>query len=90
MYGMLALSVRPLKSIDEVNQIRYNVVVRFNSDIIEVEGDTITVGIRSRPERGKANRELIERLAKYFDISRSNVRIAAGTTSRKKIVEIVK
>lgn len=69
--------------------IRYNIVVKFNSDIIEVEGDTITVGIRSRPERGRANRELIDRLAKHFDISKSNVRIVAGTTSRKKIVEIV-
>ena len=68
--------------------MRYNVTVKFNTDAIEVDGDTITVGIRSKPERGRANRELVDKLAKYFGIPASNVRIVAGFTSRKKIVEI--
>ncbi len=46
--------------------MRYNVTVKFNTDAIEVDGDTITVGIRSKPERGRANRELIDKLAKAF------------------------
>ena len=48
--------------------MRYNVTVKFNTDAIEVDGDTITVGIRSKPERGRANRELVDKLAKHFDI----------------------
>jgi len=58
--------------------MRYNVSVRFNTDAIEVDGDTITVGIKSKPERGRANRELIVKLAKHFDIPTSNVRIVAS------------
>jgi len=70
--------------------MRYNVSVRFNTDSIEVDGDTIIVGIKSKPERGRANRELVDKLAKHFGIPASNVRIVAGLKSRKKIVEIIR
>ena len=70
--------------------MRYNVTVKFNTDAIEVDGYTITVGIRSKPERGRANRELVDKLAKHFGIPILNVRIVAGLKSRKKIVEIIR
>jgi len=70
--------------------MRYNVAVKFNMDGIEVDKDTITVGIKSKPERGRANKELIDKLARHFGIPRTNVKIVAGFTSRKKIVEIIK
>ncbi len=70
--------------------MRYNVAVKFNMDGIEVDKDTITVGIKSKPERGRANMELIDKLARHFGIPRTNVKIVAGFTSRKKIVEIIK
>ena len=70
--------------------MRYNVAVKFNMDGIEVDDDTITVGIKSKPERGRANMELIDKLARHFGIPRTNVKIVAGFTSRKKIVEIIK
>ncbi len=70
--------------------MRYNVAVKFNMDGIEVDDDTITVGIKSKPERGRANMELIDKLARHFGVPSTNVRIVAGFTSRKKIVEIIK
>jgi hypothetical protein len=68
--------------------MRYSVFVRFNADKIQVVGDSITIGIKSKPEGGKANRELVIKLAKYFGVPASNVRIVAGFASRKKVVEI--
>lgn len=44
--------------------------------------------VKSRPEKGKANKEVVERLAEYFRISKSQVSILSGHTSRKKIIEI--
>jgi len=70
--------------------MRYNVAVKFNVDTVEVDGDTITVGIKSKPERGRANRELIGKLARHFGVPATNVKIIAGFASRKKIVEIIK
>ena len=69
--------------------MRYLVAVRFSPDgAISVAGDEITISIKSQPERGKANRELVKRLSEYFGVSEASVRIVSGLASRKKIVEI--
>lgn len=52
--------------------MRYTVVVRFNpTGKIEVNGEETTICLRSKPERGKANKKLVERLvaiSKYLKI----------------------
>ncbi|AIF85134.1 hypothetical protein NTE_03100 [Candidatus Nitrososphaera evergladensis SR1] len=68
---------------------KYRVTVRFSADgRLEVAGDEITVSIKSQPERGRANRELVRRLAEHFGVSEQDVRILSGLASRKKIVEV--
>lgn len=43
--------------------MHYTVFVKFNpSGKIEVKGNEITICLRSKPERGKANKEMIEKL----------------------------
>lgn len=75
----------------ELLSIRYTVFVKFNpSGAILVNGSEITVSLRSKPEKGKANRELIYKLADHFGVPKNRVRIISGLTSRKKIVEIQK
>ena len=73
----------------EVNVLRYEVEVKFHKDFIRVDGNTIFVGLISKPEKGKANLELIRKLAKHFNVSSSQVSIISGLKSRRKIVEIV-
>ncbi len=51
-------------------------------------GDALKVRIKSAPVDGKANKELVETLAKAFGISKSAVAIAAGETSKTKRVEL--
>lgn len=68
--------------------MRYRVEVKFHGDFIKVMGDRIIVGVKSKPIGGKANRELIRKLAKHFGVSTSQVRIVSGLRSRDKIVEI--
>jgi uncharacterized protein (TIGR00251 family) len=69
--------------------MRYTVFVKFNpSGKIALNGNEITIFLRSRPEKGKANKELIYKLAKYFAISTSKVHIISGATSSKKVIEI--
>jgi len=67
--------------------LRYEVEVEFHRDFIRVERNRIVVGLRSRPERGRANEELVKKLAKYFNVPSSSV-ILSGLKSRRKIVEI--
>jgi uncharacterized protein (TIGR00251 family) len=69
--------------------MRYEVTVEFRKDFVRVNGNEIVIGITSKPEKGKANLELIKKLAKYFNVSSSQVRIISGFKSRRKIVEIM-
>ena len=70
--------------------MQYSVSVRFSSDgQIKVSGDEISISIKSPPERGKANRELVKKLAKYFGVGEDRVRIVSGLASRKKLVEVL-
>lgn len=44
--------------------------------------------LKSPPEKGKANRELIRLLAKKLHITQADVTIIAGATGRKKTVRL--
>ncbi len=68
--------------------MRYEVEVKFHKDFIEVNGNNITIGLTSKPEKGEANRELIKKLAKHFKVSTAQVRIVSGLKSKTKTVEI--
>jgi len=68
--------------------VRYDVEVTFRRDFVRVEGNRILIGLTSRPEKGKANTELVKKLAKHFGVPSSRVNIISGHKSRDKIVEI--
>jgi len=53
-------------------------------DVVK-KGDDYMVYLKSQPEDGKANIELIKLLKKHFN---KQVKIKSGLTSRNKIVEI--
>jgi len=67
----------------------YRVSVTFHKDFVKVNNDEIMIGIKAKPEKGEANKEIVKKLAKYFDVDKSKVKIIAGEKSRKKLVEIV-
>lgn len=56
--------------------------------IEEALDGSLTIHLKSPPVDGKANKELIEILAKRFDVSKSQIRIKSGLSSRNKLVEI--
>jgi uncharacterized protein (TIGR00251 family) len=67
----------------------YKVSVTFHKDFIEVNNDEISVGIKSKPQKGEANKELIKKLSKHFNVSQSQVKITSGEKSRKKLIQII-
>ncbi|MGB0028635.1 MAG: DUF167 domain-containing protein [Nitrososphaeraceae archaeon] len=69
--------------------LRYTIFVKFNSSgKIEHIGNELTISLKSKPERNKANRELLEKLADYFGTSKDSIHIISGLTSTKKLVDI--
>lgn len=67
----------------------YKVHVEFSKEFLEVNENQINIGIKSKPLKGKANKEIIKKIAKYFGISTSLVQIKSGHKSQEKIVEIL-
>lgn len=69
-------------------KMKYRVLIKFHKNFIETDGNTITIGVMAKPEKGKANEEIIKKIAGYFGVPRSSVKIVSGATSKKKNIEI--
>ena len=67
----------------------YEVFVEFQKDFVKLEGNQVTIGVKSKPIKGEANKEIIKKLAKHFGVSSSSVTIRSGQKTKKKIVEIL-
>ncbi len=49
---------------------------------------TYKVAVKEAPVSGKANEAIILALADYFNVSKSQIRLVTGQTSKQKIFEI--
>ena len=67
----------------------YKVHVEFSKEVLEIINDEITIGIKSKPIKGEANKEIIKKIAKHFKISTVLVQIKSGHKSSEKIIEIL-
>jgi uncharacterized protein (TIGR00251 family) len=69
--------------------LRVKVKPNSRTDEVTVEPDgTIKVRIKAPPVEGKANKYLVEYLAKYLGLSRSKVTLLKGETNQYKTLEI--
>jgi uncharacterized protein (TIGR00251 family) len=69
--------------------MKYDIKVKFHEDFLKIDRNKILIGLKSKPEKGEANKELIKKLADHFNVHSSRVKILSGFKSRKKIVEIL-
>jgi len=56
----------------------------------KIDDINFKVSVKESPEKGRANRAVVKTLADYFTVNQTNVRIISGSTSKLKIIEIVK
>lgn len=85
------VALRAGRGNDKEREMKIFVKAKPNSkkEKIEKFSETnFTVSVCAPPIKGRANQAVIRALADYFNISPSRLRIAAGTTSRNKIIEI--
>ena len=54
-----------------------------------IHGGALKVAVRAAPEKGKANAEIEEVLAKFFSVAKNQVEVIAGQTSRNKRVRVL-
>lgn len=69
--------------------IEITVAPRSSRSVVIKNADgSFKVRLTSAPVDGKANYELIEMLAEYFDTAKSNIEIVKGLTTKRKLVRI--
>jgi len=59
------------------------------SEIVGPYGDGIKVKLTSPPVDGKANKELVNLLAKELKIPKKDIEIISGQSSKNKVVRII-
>jgi uncharacterized protein (TIGR00251 family) len=70
-------------------RLNVRVIPKSSMKLVQAEIDgSLKVKLTAPPEKGKANKELIEVLAAHYKIHKSKVKIVKGATSKDKVVEI--
>lgn len=69
-------------------KIRVNVNANSKERKIIKKKERYKIKLKNRAKNNKANKELINLLSKYFNVSTANIKIKSGLSSRKKIIEI--
>lgn len=59
------------------------------TEIIEETDKFLKLKLKASPLKGEANNELIKFLAKHYQVSKSEVVIVKGLTSRQKLIRIL-
>ena len=59
-----------------------------NEFVKRLNDNNYIISVKEPPVQGKANWAVIEALARYFDIKKSNIKIISGLTSKQKTIEI--
>lgn len=71
-------------------KIKVRVQPKAKQEKIEETGPfELKVYFNVPPEHGRANDKLVEMLAEYYQVSKSEVFIVSGSRSQNKVVEIV-
>ena len=78
---------------DLINKTGYfRIKVIPNQPKTEVRGlmadNTIKIALKSAPEKGKANKELVKFVSIELEIPKESIRISSGLTNRMKVLSI--
>ncbi len=72
-----------------MQRIKLKIITRAKKEEIQkLSEDSYRIKILSPPEKGKANKRIIELLSKEFGVKKQDIRITSGKTSNRKIVKV--
>jgi uncharacterized protein (TIGR00251 family) len=71
-----------------VTQVTVKLIPKSGRSELKYEGALLKIWVKSAPEDGKANAELIRTLADILKIPRKEIQILRGSSSRIKVVDI--
>jgi hypothetical protein len=70
-------------------RIELKVIARAKKEVVEkISDNSYRVKVSAPPEKGKANKRVIELLSKEFNVRKQDIKIISGETNNRKIIEI--
>ena len=70
-------------------KIKVNVIPNSSrNEIVGWQGDTLKIKVKAPADKGKANKELINILAKKFNVKKGQINIKSGHKIRTKLILI--
>ena len=57
-------------------------------EVKQIENDYFEIRVTVVPEKGKANKRVIELLSKYLKVPKSRIKLIRGETSKEKLFEV--
>lgn len=57
-------------------------------EVIKKSKDSFEIKVKEKPERGEANRKVLEILSLYFQMPAGKIRLIKGAKSRNKIFDV--
>jgi len=69
-------------------ELHVKVIPKAKRNEVSKEGEVLKVRVRVPAAKGKANKAVIELLADYFKVKKSDIRIIRGEKSREKVIEV--
>lgn len=70
-------------------KLNVKVIPKSSINLVETELDgSLKVKLTAPPDKGKANQQLVEVLAKHYGLPKNKIKILKGLASRNKVVEV--
>lgn len=78
-----------IREIESGITIRIRVKTRAKENaLVGVRGDSLLVSVTAVPEKGRANKAIIDLVAKHLKIPKRDVEILSGQTNARKVILI--
>jgi len=60
------------------------------SEVKRISENSYIVSVVAKPVKGEANKEVVQLLAKYFEVKKVQVILVAGHKVREKVFEVIR
>ncbi|MFC1621302.1 DUF167 domain-containing protein [Candidatus Omnitrophota bacterium] len=72
-----------------MRRIKLKVITRAKKEELQrLSEDNYKIKVSSPPEKGKANKRIIELLSREFGVKKRDIKIVSGETANKKVIEV--
>ena len=61
-----------------------------NNHVAKIDEYHFKVQVADPPVQGRANRAIIALLSEYFNVSKSQIKLLSGFSSKKKVFDVIK